>query len=71
MLWRQDINGTWTFNSLGLKNKQGEAAKRCWDVGGAKMRYCTKCVMLETNRGMKFDKDGVCTACRYYESKKK
>jgi len=27
--------------------------------------------MPETNRGMKFDKDGVCTACRYYETKKK
>ena len=31
------------------------------------MKYCTKCVMPNTRPGIKFDEQGVCSACRSYE----
>lgn len=31
------------------------------------MKYCTKCVMPDTRPGIKFDEQGVCSACRSYE----
>ncbi|MFW6130237.1 MAG: N-acetyl sugar amidotransferase [Atribacterota bacterium] len=31
------------------------------------MRYCKKCVQPDTRPGLKFDKDGVCYACRFQE----
>lgn len=34
------------------------------------MKLCTKCVIPETNRGMKMGDDGVCPACKYWEEKK-
>ena len=34
------------------------------------MKYCTKCVMPDTRPGIKFDKDGVCSACQTHEKKK-
>lgn len=33
------------------------------------MRYCKKCVMPDTRPGIKFDSEGVCSACRAYESR--
>lgn len=35
------------------------------------MRYCKKCVMPDTRPGISFDKDGVCSACRSYEKRKR
>lgn len=34
------------------------------------MRYCKKCVMPDTKPGIKFDKEGVCSACQVTEYKK-
>lgn len=34
------------------------------------MEYCTRCVMPDTKPDLKFDKDGVCSACRSYEHRK-
>lgn len=34
------------------------------------MKYCTKCVMPNTRPGIKFDKEGVCSACKSYELRK-
>ena len=36
----------------------------------APMRYCTKCTMPDTRPGITFDEQGVCSACRHYESRK-
>lgn len=33
------------------------------------MRYCVKCVMPDTRPGISFDSEGVCSACRAYESR--
>lgn len=34
------------------------------------MKYCKKCVMPDTRPGIKFNKDGVCSACLAHEKKK-
>ena len=34
------------------------------------MRYCTKCVMPDTRPGIKFDENGVCSACQAFERRK-
>ena len=34
------------------------------------MRYCKRCVMPDTRPGIKFDSEGVCSACRAYEERK-
>ena len=34
------------------------------------MNYCKKCVMPDTRPGIRFDSDGVCSACRSYEKRK-
>ena len=34
------------------------------------MRYCKRCVLPDTKPGIIFDSKGVCSACRYVESKK-
>lgn len=34
------------------------------------MRFCTKCCMPDTRPGIRFDKNGVCIACRNNENKK-
>ena len=34
------------------------------------MRYCKKCTMPDTRPGITFDAEGVCSACRHYESRK-
>lgn len=34
------------------------------------MKYCRKCVMPDTRPGIKFDEDGVCSACQAYENRK-
>ena len=34
------------------------------------MRYCKKCTMPDTRPGITFDSEGVCSACRHYESRK-
>ena len=34
------------------------------------MRYCTRCVMPDTKPDLSFDDQGVCNACRNYESRK-
>ena len=31
------------------------------------MRFCTRCVMPDTRPGIRFDEEGVCSACRAYE----
>lgn len=31
------------------------------------MRYCTRCILPDTRPGLKFDGDGVCSACREHE----
>lgn len=36
-----------------------------------KMRYCKKCLQPDTRPGIAFNKDGICYACLYEESKKK
>ncbi len=33
------------------------------------MRYCKKCVMPDTRPGIKFDENGICSACNTYEKK--
>ena len=33
------------------------------------MRYCTKCVMPDTKPDLRFDEEGVCSACRNYEKR--
>ena len=35
------------------------------------VRYCKKCVMPDTKPDLKFDEEGVCSACRYFESRQK
>lgn len=35
------------------------------------IKYCKKCVMPNTRPGIRFDEDGVCSACRAYENRKK
>jgi N-acetyl sugar amidotransferase len=34
------------------------------------MKYCKKCVLPDTKPGLKFDSQGVCSACRFAEIKK-
>lgn len=34
------------------------------------MRYCKKCVMPDTRPGIKFNEEGVCSACQSYEKRK-
>lgn len=34
------------------------------------MKYCTRCCMPDTRPGIKFDENGVCSACQAYESRK-
>lgn len=34
------------------------------------MKYCKKCLMPDTRPGLKFDENGVCTACLHYEKQK-
>jgi len=33
------------------------------------MKYCKKCVMPDTRPGIRFDNEGVCSACRSYEAR--
>ena len=35
------------------------------------IRYCKKCIMPETKPDLQIDEDGVCSACRYLEKRKK
>ena len=35
------------------------------------MKYCKKCCMPDTRPGIKFDEEGVCSACRSYEHRAK
>ena len=35
------------------------------------MRFCKKCVMPDTRPGIKFNEDGICSACVAHENKKK
>ena len=35
------------------------------------MKYCKKCTMPDTRPGITFDAEGVCSACRHYESRSK
>lgn len=35
------------------------------------MKYCKKCTMPDTRPGIKFDEEGVCSACRHYEQRSK
>lgn len=34
------------------------------------MKYCTKCLQVDTRPGTKFDEKGICPACNYFESLK-
>lgn len=34
------------------------------------MKYCTRCVMPDTRPGIKFDENGVCSACQAYKRRK-
>ncbi len=34
------------------------------------MRYCKKCILPDTKPGLKFDENGICSACRFAEIKK-
>jgi N-acetyl sugar amidotransferase len=34
------------------------------------MKYCKRCVMPETRPGIKFNEDGICSACQSYERRK-
>lgn len=34
------------------------------------MKYCKRCVLPDTKPGLIFDKDGICSACRFVEIKK-
>ncbi|MCR5791341.1 MAG: N-acetyl sugar amidotransferase [Lachnospiraceae bacterium] len=34
------------------------------------MRYCKRCVMPDTRPGIRFDEEGICSACRSYEAQK-
>jgi len=40
-----------------------------WTGSLGVIRYCTRCVMPETKPDLRIDKDGVCSACRYYEGR--
>ena len=33
------------------------------------LQYCTRCLMPETQEGVKFDELGICTACQSSEDK--
>ena len=33
------------------------------------IRYCTRCVMPDTKPDLTFDAEGVCSACRNYQSR--
>ena len=33
------------------------------------IRYCTRCVMPDTNPDLSFDEEGVCNACRNYDNR--
>ena len=35
------------------------------------MKYCKRCVMPDTRPGIKFDSEGICSACRAHEAKAK
>ena len=35
------------------------------------MNYCKRCVLPDTKPGLTFDEQGICSACRFVESKKK
>ena len=34
------------------------------------LKYCTRCVMPDTKPDLKLDEQGICNACRSYESRK-
>ena len=34
------------------------------------MKYCKKCVMPDTRPGIKFNEEGICSACQSYERRK-
>jgi N-acetyl sugar amidotransferase len=34
------------------------------------MKYCVKCVMPDTKPDLKFNKNGICSACEYYEKRR-
>jgi N-acetyl sugar amidotransferase len=40
-------------------------------MNSKKIKYCTKCVIPDTKPDIQFDKDGVCSACLYYERRDK
>lgn len=35
------------------------------------MKYCKRCVMPDTRPGILFDGEGICSACRAYENRKR
>ncbi len=39
-------------------------------LGARKIMYCKKCIMPDTRPRIRFDKEGICNACRYAEEKK-
>jgi len=43
------------------------------DKGGQKMtnyiKYCKRCILPETKPDLEIDAEGVCSACRYYETR--
>ena len=42
----------------------------CWKKVEAKMlKYCTKCVMPNTKPDLRFDEEGVCSACNFYRDR--
>ena len=42
----------------------------CWKKVGARMlRYCTNCVMPNTKPDLRFDEEGVCSACNFYRDR--
>ena len=43
----------------------------CWKKVGARMlRYCTTCVMPNTKPDLRFDEEGVCSACNFYRDRR-
>ena len=34
------------------------------------MKYCKKCVMPSTRPGIKFNEEGICSACQSFEKRK-
>ena len=34
------------------------------------LKYCKKCIMPHTKPDLSFDKDGICSACKFYEERK-